>query len=80
MVFGPSRAVSFGATAIIPIMIVTVSGRRAAPDLKAPKPYTCASVRLRNTNIGIQAAPSSSCATLAAARFGTRKMPRRISG
>jgi len=38
------------------------------------------SVRLRNTNIGIQAAPSRSCATLAAARFGTRKMPRRISG
>ena len=41
MAFGPNRAISRGATATIPTMIVTVSGSSAAPLAKAPSPITC---------------------------------------
>ena len=39
--FGPKRAIRRGATAIIPTMIVTVSGSSAAPLANAPRPRTC---------------------------------------
>ena len=67
---GPNRAMSRGATATIPTMIVTVSGSSAAPLANAPSPSTCCRYRLRKKNIGIHAAPSRNWAALAAARFG----------
>lgn len=54
-------------------MMVTVRGSSAAPLANAPRPRICCRYRFTKKNIGIQAAPSSSCATLAAARSGAQK-------
>ena len=43
-------------------------------------PSTCWRYRFRKNHIGIHAAPSRTCATFAAARFGVRKMLRRSNG